>query len=74
MRPEIPFAMLAVHHAFRQTSLSLSRSDGDWRCQQADQLRAIYEAVSARIAGLARRVTRAHVLANVARSAQKSSP
>lgn len=61
--------MLAVHHAFRQTSLALSRHDAEWRQEQAEQLRAICDAVRNRQAPLARKLMRAHVLANLSVSA-----
>lgn len=58
--------MLAVHHAFRRTSLSLSRSDLEWRLNQAGQLLAIANAIAGHQPAVAKRAMRTHVANNVA--------
>jgi GntR family transcriptional repressor for pyruvate dehydrogenase complex len=58
--------MLAVHQAFRQSSLSISRYDrSEWRQQQYHGLRGIAEAIRLRQSGLAYRRMRRHLLLNV---------
>lgn len=60
--------MLAVHNAFRRTSLSLPRHDFEWRKEQADQLANIAVAIQKHRPDTAKQLMRSHIVSNVALS------
>lgn len=59
--------MLAVHEAFRRSSLSISQHDSlQWRRQRTAEVREIAQAIHDRKPSLAQRRMKQHLLANVA--------